>query len=247
MLAPFLGKFCLVYLDDILIFSKTPEEHVQHLRQVLTTFRQHTLFCKLSKCHFAMTKIPFLGHVVSQEGLSPNPAKVQVLQDWPVPSTPHELRCFLGLGQYLSKFIPGYASLTACLQALLRKNATWIWTDACASAFAEIKSKLMSAPVMALPDPTLPFEVVTDACQTGIGAVLLQEGRPVAFTGRLLTPAEQRYTTTDQELLAVVFALSQWRCYLQGAQHDFTLVTDHHPNTYFASQPSLSRRQARVV
>ena len=98
---------------------------------------------------------------------------------------------------------------------------------------------------MALPDPTLPFEVVTDACQTGLGAVLLQEGKPIAFTGRLLTPAEQRYTTTEQELLAVVFALSQWRCYLQGAQHDFTLVTDHHPNTYFATQPNLSRRQAR--
>ena len=192
-----------------------------------------------------MTKVPFLGQIVSQEGLSPNPAKVQVLQDWPEPSTPHELRCFLGLGQYLSKYIPGYASLTACLQALLRKNATWTWTDACSSAFSEIKLRLMSAPVMALPDPTLPFEVVTDACQTGIGAVLLQEGRPIAFTGRLLNSAEQRYTTTEQELLAVVYALSQWRCYLQGAQHDFILVTDHHPNTYFATQPNLTRRQAR--
>ena len=245
VLAPFLGKFCLVYMDDILVFSKTPEEHVQHLRQVLTCFRQQTLYCKLSKCKFAMTSVPFLGHVVSHEGLSPNPAKVQVLRDWPEPSTPHELRCFLGLGQYMSKYIPGYASLTACLQALLRKNAKWTWTDACRSAFTEIKSRLMTAPVLALPDPTLPFEVVTDACQTGLGAVLLQEGRPVAFAGRLLTPAEQRYTTTDQELLAVIFALSQWRCYLQGAQHDFILVTDHHPNTYFATQPNLTRRQAR--
>ena len=92
-----------------------------------------------------MTKIPFLGQIVSQEGLSPNPAKVQVLQDWPVPTTPHDLRCFLGLGQYMSKLIPGYASLTACLQALLRKNATWNWTEACDSAFTEIEARLTSS------------------------------------------------------------------------------------------------------
>ena len=104
---------------------------------------------------------------------------------------------------------------------------------------------MINPPCLALADPTLLFEVVTDACSTGIGAVLLQQGRPIAFTGRVMTSAERNYTTTDQELLAVVYAVKQWRCYLQGAQHDFTLVTDHHPNAYFATQPQLSRRQAR--
>ena len=104
---------------------------------------------------------------------------------------------------------------------------------------------MISPPCLALPDPTIPFEVVTDACSTGIGAVLLQQGRPVAFTGRVLSPAERNNTTTDQELLAVMYAVKQWHCYLQGAQHDFILVTDHHPNTYFATQPQLSRRQTR--
>ena len=245
VLAPLLGKCCLVYMDDILVFSKTPQEHVQHLREVLTVFRQQQLYCRLWKCRFAMQEVPFLGRVISHEGVSNNPAKVQVLLDWPEPTSQHELRCFLGLGQYFAGFISGYATLTACLQALLRKNAVWQWTEACSSAFQEVKRKLTSAPVLALPDPTKPFEVVTDACQTGIGAVLMQGGRPIAFCGRLLKPAEQRYTTTDQELLAVVYALTQWRCYLQGAQHDFMLYTDHHPNTYFATQPNLSKRQAR--
>ena len=245
VLAPHLGKFCLVYMDDILIFSKHPADHVQHLRAVLNCFRAESLYCKLSKCRFAMTEVPFLGQVVTPKGVQPNPVKVKVLLDWPAPTNAHELRCFLGLGQYFARYINGYASITACLQSLLRKNAKWLWTDSCEHAFQDIKTRLTQAPVLALPDPTLPFEVVTDACQTGIGAVLLQEGRPVAFIGRRLKDAETRYTTTDQELLGVMYALQQWRCYLQGAQHDFRLVTDHHPNTYFSTQPQLSRRQAR--
>ena len=159
--------------------------------------------------------------------------KVQILQDWPVPRTVKELRDFLGLAQYFAKFIPGYAIMTTCLQALLRKNAAWKWTDPC----EEVKQAMMHAPVLAIPDPALPFEVVVDACGTGIGTVL-QQDRPVAFAGRQLLPAETRYHTTDQELVAVMFALQQWQCYLQGAKHSFLLVTDHHPNTYLGTQPS---------
>ena len=203
VLAPLLGKSCLVYLDDILIFSKTPEDHVQHLKEVLTIFRQQQLYCRLHKCKFAMQELPFLGHVVSHAGVGTNPAKVQVLLNWPAPTDVHELKCFLGLAQYFAKFIEGYASTSACLQALLKKKAVWHWSEACEFAFQEIKRKLTSAPVLALPDPTQPFEVVTDACQSGIGAVLLQLGRPVAFCGRLLTPAEQRYTTSVSYLPGV--------------------------------------------
>ena len=245
VLSPYLGKFCCVYLDDILVYSQTPDDHLAHLRLVLDAFREHTLYCKLSKCRFAMAQVPFLGHIVTREGVKPNPAKIQVLLDWPAPENTKDLKCFLGLAQYLAKFIPGYAVTAAPLQALLRKHAKWDWSDMCASAFQEIKERMTTSPVLALPDMELPFEVVTDACQTGVGAVLLQKGKPVAFAGRLLTPPETRYSTTDQELLAVMYAVTTWRCYLQGAKHDFLLVTDHHPNTYFSTQPSLSRRQAR--
>ena len=247
VLGKYLGKFCLVYMDDILVYSQTPVEHVQHLRIILQCFREHELYCKLSKSCFAMKEVPFLGVVVGEEGVKPNPKKVQILQDWPVPQTPHDVKCFLGLAQYFAKFIPGYATMATCLHALTKPSAkhNFVWTDACQRAFQDIKHAMASEPVLALPDASLPFEVVTDASQTGIGAVLLQEGRPIAFAGRQMNPAETRYSTTDQELLAVIFALQQWRCYLQGAQHDFLLVTDHHPNTYLGTKPTLSRRQAR--
>ena len=124
VLAPFLGKFCLVYMDDTLIFSKTPAEHLQHLRAVLENFREHVLYCRLSKCRFAMPETPFLGQVVTRHGIIPNPAKVKILVDWPTPTNKHELRCFLGLGQYLAKFMQNYATTAANLQALLKKDAT---------------------------------------------------------------------------------------------------------------------------
>ena len=135
--------------------------------------------------------------------------------------------------------------MTVPLSNLLRKNVLWDWTDACEHAFQGVKYALINAPVLALPDPSKPFEVVTDACNTDIGAVLLQEGKPIAFCGRKLSDAETRYTVTDQELLGVIYAVTQWRCYLQGARHAFTIVTDHNPNTYFNTQPNLSSRQVR--
>lgn len=245
MLRPHLGKYCLVYMDDVLIYSRTPEEHLQHICAVLTTLREQHLYCKLSKCKFALSKVQFLEHVVGQDGVEPNPVKVDLIRDWPTPCTPRELASFLGMAQYFSKFIPAYAIQTTCLRALLRKGAIWQWSDQCELAFQGVKHAVKTTPVLRTPDPDTPYEVIVDACQSGIGAVLMQEGKPVSFAGRQLIPAETRYHTTDQELLAVMFALQHWRCYLQGAKHPFILVTDHHPNTFFATQPVLSRRQAR--
>ena len=234
-----------MYLDDVLIFSKDASEHCQHLRQVLQAFREANFYCKLSKCKFAVKEVPFLGHVVSEHGIAPDPGKARVINDWTTPKDKKELMSFLGLAQYFAKFIKGYSVLTVPLTNLLRKNVLWEWTNKCEYAFAAVKHSLAEAPVLALPDPNLPFELVTDACGTGVGAVLLQDGKPIAFAGRKLNDAETRYSVTDQELLAVIFAVTQWRCYLQGARHPFTLVTDHNPNTYFATQPNLSRRQVR--
>ena len=245
VLAPFIGKFCPVYLDDVLIYSKTTQEHGQHLRQILQAFREAKFYCKLSKCKFAVRQVSFLGHVVTEHGIMPDPAKAQIISDWTTPQDKKQLMSFLGLAQYFAKFIKGYSVLTVPLTHLLRKDSPWEWTHKCNFAFAAVKHSLAQSPALALPNPDLPFELVTDVCGTGVGAVLLQDGKPVAFAGRKLNDAETRYSVTDQELLAVIFAVTQWRCYLQGAKHPFTLVTDHNPNTYFSTQPNLSRRQVR--
>ena len=228
-----------------MIYSKTPEDHLKHLGLVLQAFRDQNFYCRVQKCKFALKSVPFLGHIVSEEGISLHPKKAKVVQDWATPANVAEMRSFLGLAQYFSRFIAGYATLTVTLTNLLRKNVPWNWNGACQHAFDTVKHALIHAPALVLPNPDLPYEVVTDACQTGVGAVLLQQGKPVAFAGRKLNDAETRYTMTDQEFLGVVFALKQWRCYLQGARHSFTIVTDPNPNVYFSTQPNLSSRQAR--
>jgi len=240
-----LGKTVLVYLDDILIFSKTAEEHLQHVREVLELLRQHQLYAKISKCRFMRTEVEYLGHLVGRDGLRVDPKKVASVNDWPVPTDVHQLRSFLGLANYFRRFMRGYASVIAPLTALTGKNVPFTWTPPCQTAFEQVQKLLTSAPVLRLPDPDKPFEVLCDASTVGLGAVLLQEGQAVAYESRKLSPAETRYTTTEQELLAVVHALKTWRCYLEGAKGGFTVVTDHNPLTYFQTQPNLSRRQAR--
>lgn len=153
------------------------------------------------------------------------------------------LRGLLGLANYFRRFVQGFSSLVTPLTNLTRHNVEWQWTEQCQKAFDTVKDALTDAPVLASPNFDQPFEVVSDASGYGIGAVLLQEGRPVAFESRKLSPAEQNYHTTDREMLGVVHALRTWRCYLEGVQ--FTVVTDHCPNTFFATQTNLSRRQAR--
>lgn len=242
---PYLNKFVQVYLDDILIYSQNEEEHERHLEIVLDILRKAKLYIKLSKCTFAATEVAFLGHIVGIDGIRADPKKVQVLNDWPDPSNVSELRSFLGLATYFRKFIANFADMTTPLTNLTSKKAPWIWSDECKSSFANVKHQLVHAPVLRLPDVSLPYEIeiITDASDTGIGAVLLQNGQPIAYESRKLIPAEKNYSTTERELLAVVYAMQKWRCYVEGAE--VTLVTDHCPNTYFQTQSTLSRRQAR--
>ena len=210
---PVLNKFVLVYLDDILIFSK---EHLDHLRQVLQILRDNSFYAKLSKCSFAQSEVECLGHILSRDGLRVDLRKTAAVQSWPTPDDLHQLRSFLGLANYFRKFISDYSSLTHPLTCLLRKDAPWTWSAACAAAFQSVKDALTSAPVLALPDFTQPFhlEVISDSSGFGLGAVLLQNGRPVAFESRQLTSAERNYATGEQELLAVVHAkhgAATWR------------------------------------
>lgn len=240
-----LHTFCVVYLDDILIFSRTPEEHEKHLETVLHILEREGLYAKLKKCDFNKSELLYLGHIVGADGIKVDPAKISCIRDWPRPTNVHELRSFLGLANYFRRFVMAYSIRAAPLTKLTGKNSQWEWTDRCQQAFEGLKYDLTHSPVMISPDPDKPFEVITDACGTGLGAVLLQDNKPVAFESRKFNPAEQKYTTTEQELLASVHAMTVWRCFLEGATGGITLVTDHHPNTCLPTQPMLNRRQAR--
>lgn len=245
VLSPHIGKFCLCYLDDIIIFSKTPAEHEEHLRAILALLRKEQLRAKLSKCEFNKPELSFLGMVVGRQGLKVDQRKIAVVRDWATPTEVSALRGFLGLANYFRKFIQGYSSLVAPLTQLTG-SVEWSWGPEQQEAFDGVKHALTNAPVLALPDMHKPFEVVSDASLRGTGAVLMQEGRPIAYTSAKFTPAERGYTTTEQELLGVIKALKEWRCYLEGPQ--ITLVTDHNPNTFLDTQKSLhkiSRRQVR--
>jgi transposase InsO family protein len=241
---PFLNKFVLVYLDDILVYSKTPAEHCQHLRQVFGLLREHKLYANAKKCSFAQSAVAYLGHVVSKDGVKVDPRKTAAVINWPPPTNLAELRSFLGLATYFRKFLRDFARMAMPLHRMTRKGVPWDWTSTCQTAFDDIKQALTEAPCLAFPDFTQPFEVHTDASLAGIGAVLSQNGRPIAFESRRLTPAEVNYPTGEQELLAVVHALTVWRCYLEGGL-EFRVVTDHKAITYLDTIAQLSRRQTR--
>ena len=243
-----LGKYVCVYLDDILIFSKNAAEHEEHLKEVLKILEQNKFYAKLSKCDFNRSELLYLGHIVGAYGIRVDLAKIAAVSSWPVPKDLHEMRSFLGLTNYSKKFVQGYATRCRPLTNLTRKSVPVVWTAECNAAFNGLKQDLTTAPVLASLDNSKPFEVVTDSCQWSIGAVLMQEGRPVAYESRKMIPAELNYTVTEQECLATVHAMKVWRCYLEGLSKDMlTLVTDHCPNVHLQEQQNLSRRQVRWV
>jgi hypothetical protein len=238
-----LGKFVLVYLDDILVFSKTQEEHLEHLRKVFELLRENKLFAKLTNCRFAKSELEYFGHVVGKDGIKVDPQKIETVTTWARPNDVSQLRSFLGLNNYFRRFIQGYSTLVAPLTHLTRKDVKYIWTEQCQESFEGVKYALTHAPVLSVPIFGERFEVICDAFLLGIGAVPLQKGRPIAFESRKLTPAEKNYTRGEQELTAVVHALQTWRCYLEGSE--CVVITDPNPLTYLKSLQNLSRRQAR--
>ena len=247
LLRPYLDKSVIVFLDDILIYSKNEQEHEQHVRQVLDILRQHKLYAKLSKCEFFQREVSFLGHRFSSRGKEMEPEKVQVIREWPVPKSVTELRSFLGLCGYYRTFVNGFSAIVAPLSELLKHERKYEWKEPQQTAFERIKQAIMSGPVLALPDPTQPYEltVTTDASGFAVGATLEQRGRPIAFLSKKMNDAEKRYPVHEQELLAMVLALREWRHYLLGTR--FTAHTDHGSLRYLQTQPQLSNRQARWV
>jgi RNase H-like domain found in reverse transcriptase/Reverse transcriptase (RNA-dependent DNA polymerase)/Integrase zinc binding domain/Chromo (CHRromatin Organisation MOdifier) domain/Retroviral aspartyl protease len=240
-----LDAFVAIYLDDILIFSKTEEEHLIHVRKVLEVLRKNKFYAKKSKCSFMSDNLLYLGHVVDKEGVKVDPGKIAAVTTWPPPKDLQQLRSFLGFANYFRKFIQGYSQMVLPLTDLTRKSVHYAWTPKCQAAFDGVRMALTNAPTLVLADETKAFEVVTDASGFALGAVLLQNGRPIAFESRKMNAAERNYPVTEQELLAVVHALRTWRCYLEGAKGGVTVVTDHKPLTFLQDQQTLSRRQAR--
>ena len=238
----------LVYLDDILVYSKTPEEHLSHLKQVFDKLREQKFYARTAKCHFNMPKLKYLGHIVGNGQSSTDPDKMKTVSDWPAPTNVTEVRQFLGFAQWFRKFINHFADISYPLTQLLRKlpsGNVFQWSQEAQKAMEKIKYALAHAPVLRLPDWDLPFEVSTDASKYAISAILTQEGQPVAYESRKLIPAETRYDTREREILAIVWACKKWDDYLREAK--FTLHTDHAPLQYLQSQPKLNDRQFRWV
>ncbi|XP_059663382.1 uncharacterized protein LOC132309045 [Cornus florida] len=240
---PYLDRFVVVYLDDIVVYSATLEEHVQHLRAVFQVLRENDLYVKMEKCSFAQEKVLFLGHKIWNGKLMMDEAKVRAIQEWEPPTKVTELRSFLGLVNYYRRFIKGYSARAAPLTDLLKKARAWSWTESCQGAFDDLKRAVIEEPVLSLPDHSKPYEVHTDASDFATGGMLMQEEHPIAYESRKLNDTERRYTVQEKEMTAVIHCLRTWRHYLLGAQ--FVIKTDNVATSYFQTQKKLSPKQAR--
>ena len=240
---PYLDKFVVVFIDDILIYSKNDEEHAEHLRIVLELLKDKKLYAKLSKCEFWLNEVSFLGHVISKNGIAVDPTKVEAVSQWEAPKTVSEIRSFLGLAGYYRKFIEGFSKLALPLTKLTRKGQAFIWDSDCEKGFQELKRRLTSAPILILPNPVESFVVYCDASLLGLGGVLMQNQQVVAYASRQLKVHERNYPTHDLELAAVVFVLKLWRHYLYGSR--FEVYSDHKSLKYLFDQKELNMRQRR--
>ncbi|GJS26089.1 putative nucleotidyltransferase, ribonuclease H [Tanacetum coccineum] len=242
---PYLDKFVIVFIDDILIYSKNKEEHGKHLKTILNLLRSEKLYAKFSKCDFWLDSVQFLGHVIDSSGVHVDPAKIEAIKNWAAPTTPTEVRQFLGLTGYYRRFIKEFSLISKPLTKLTQKNKPYVWGDDEEEAFQTLKLKLCSAPILSLPEGSEDFVVYCDASLKGFGAVLMQREKVIAYASRQLRKNEENYTTHDLELGAVVFALRLWRHYLYGTK--CTVYTDHKSLQYILDQKELNMRQRRWI
>lgn len=213
-LHPLLRKCVLLFFDDILVFSRTLEDHTVHLSQVFQLLQKDHWKIKESKCCFGQRRLSYLGHVISAEGVAIEPSKIQAVAQWPTPVDAKEVRRFLGLAGYYHRFVRHFGIVARPLFNLLKKGAPFVWTNTTEESFQLLKQGLISAPVLVLPDFSKPFVVETDACDAGVGAILQQHGHPIAYMSKALCPKFRGLSAYEKEYLAVVVAIDQWRPYL---------------------------------
>ena len=204
---PKLDKFVVVFIDDILIYSENEADHAEHLRIVLSRLREHKLYAKFSKCEIWLSKVPFLGHILSRDGISIDPFKVQDVMDWKAPISVHEVQSFLGLSGYYRRFIPDFSKIAKSMTRLLQKDEKFNWMPECEAVFHTLRTLLTTTPILAQPNIEKPFDVFCDASGIGLGCVLMQEGRVIAYASQQLREHEVNYPTHDLELAVVVHDL----------------------------------------
>ncbi|KAK8684243.1 hypothetical protein V6N13_040273 [Hibiscus sabdariffa] len=245
VLRSFIGRFCVVYFDDILIYSKTLQDHVEHLRAVLQTLREEKLFGNLEKCVFCTNKLTFLGYIVSSKGVEVDPEKIKAIQEWPRPTSITQVRSFHGLASFYRRFVPNFSSITAPLTGIIKKNSTFSWGNEQEEAFLNIKDCLTRAPVLALPNFDKTFEIECDASGVGIGVVLMQERRPIAYFSEKLSGATLNYPVYDKEMYVLIRSLETWQHYL--LPKEFVIHTDHEALRHITGQHKLNKRHAKWV
>ena len=238
---PYLRKFVLVFFDDILIFSQSLQEHLQHVRAVLELLRANVLYAKRSKCCFGVSQVEYLGHFISREGVSTDPKKVEAVLNWPIPRTVKQLRGFLGLTGYYRRFVKDYGKLAQPLTRLCKTSGGLEWSEEADKAFNQLKWAMTKAPVLVIPDYNQEFVVETNASGNGIGAVLMQQGHPIAFISKALSPKHQSLSVYDKEMFAVLFAVKKWHHFL--IRRHFIIKTDHQPLKYLLEQKVVTPSQ----
>jgi hypothetical protein len=234
----------LVFFDDLLIYSKTWEEHLRHVDQILPIMEEQSLYAKESKCEFGMTEVLYLGHIIGAKGVQVHQEKITTIMEWPTPKTLTELRGFLGICTYYRKFVKGFSQLCAPLTDLTKKGA-FKWSEEAQVTMEKMKKVMSTCPVLALLDFGLPFTLECDASREGIGAVLMQNMQPLAYESRKLKGPELLYNIYDKEMLAIMHALAKFRQYLVGAR--FVVKSNHNSLKYLLEQKDLNERQQKWV
>ncbi|GJT97331.1 putative nucleotidyltransferase, ribonuclease H [Tanacetum coccineum] len=243
---PYLYKFVIVLIDDILIYSRTKEDHEVYLGLVLELLRKEKALCRSSQVwNFFLPEVHFLFIVVNQNGITCRPSKIEAVKNWKTPTTPSEIRSFLGLAGYYRRFIANFSKIAKPLTSLTQKNQKYVWGVEQEEAFQTLKNNLCDAPILTLPDRVEDFVVYCDASNQGLGCVLMQRGRVISYASRQLKTHEKNYTTHDLELGAVVFALKTWRHYLYGTKS--VIYTDHKSLQHIFDQKELNMRQRRWI
>jgi len=251
VLRDFIGKYVVVYFDDILVYSQSLDSHLSHLREVLLVLRKNSLFVDIDKCTFGVdidkctfgVDNVFLGFIVNKNGVHVDPEKIKVIQEWPTPQNVGDVRSFHGLASFYRRFVPNFSSLASPLNELVKKDTPFYWTGKHEQAFQNLKAQLINAPILALPNFAKTFELECDASGVGIGVVLLQGGHPIAYFSEKLHGATLSYPTYDKELYSLVRALQTWEDYL--VSKDFVIHSDHGSLEDLKGQHKLKKRHAK--